>query len=201
MGRFRFSIASLLGIVLFVAIAIAALRASNDAWDSSVLGLTLLTLLAAALLAVHRTDRRRAFWLGFAVFGWIYLFASLIPQIALRLPTTLGLAFIDSKIPGRDTTIPPGFTYPITYNPVQAGGYTPQFYTLPTSIQGNVWIWDTTTDKLVPGPGSTTENFLRIGHSFLALVLAIVGGQLSRYLYRTGERQAPGARHVSTSPT
>jgi len=196
----RFKIRSLLGIVLFVAIAIAALRASNDAWDSSVLGLTLLTLLAAVLLAVHRTDRRRAYWLGFTLFGWAYLIASLIPLIGPRLPTTMGLAFIDSKIRGRETTISAVFGYPSTYSPVSGNGYTLPVYNLPTSMQGNIWLWDSTTGKLVPGQVGTTEIFLRIGHSFLALVLAFVGGRLSRYLYGTGERQAPGARHVSTSP-
>ncbi len=64
----RFTIRSLLGVVLFVAIAIAALRASTDAWDSGILGLDLLILLTAVLLAVHRTDRRPAYWLGFAFF-------------------------------------------------------------------------------------------------------------------------------------
>ena len=39
MGRFRFSIADLLGVVLFIAVALAALRASTDAWDGGVLGL------------------------------------------------------------------------------------------------------------------------------------------------------------------
>src|SRR5262245_4405569 len=97
----RFKIRSLLGVVLFAGIALAALRAADDLWDSGMLGLTLLGLMAAVLLAVHRTGRRRAYWVGFALFGWTYLIASLIPQIAVRLPTNLGLAFIDSKIPGR----------------------------------------------------------------------------------------------------
>ena len=55
MKRFQFSIASLLGVVVAVAFGIAALRSATDAWDSSVLGITLFTLLVAVLLAVHRT--------------------------------------------------------------------------------------------------------------------------------------------------
>jgi hypothetical protein len=77
----RYTIRSLLGVVLFVAIAVAALRASTDGWDSWLLGLTLLSLQTAVLLAVHRTDRKRAYWLGFGSFGWVYLVASLIPPI------------------------------------------------------------------------------------------------------------------------
>src|SRR5262245_3777656 len=118
----RFTIRTLLGAVLFAGIAIAALRAADDAWDSGILGLDILILLTAVLLAVHRTDRRRAYWLGFAFFGWAYLIFSLIPPIGLRLPTTLGLTVIDSKIPGRHrawaTTV---LTYTSTAgtNPVQ----------------------------------------------------------------------------------
>ena len=56
-------------------------------------------LLVSILLAVHRTEKRRAFWLGFALFGAAYLGLSLVPPIESRLITTKALAFIDSKVP------------------------------------------------------------------------------------------------------
>lgn len=145
----------------------------------------LLILLTAVLLALHRTDRRRAYWLKFALFDWAYLIASLITQIGSRLPTTMGLAFLDSKIPRRQTTISAVIAYTSTAgtNPVQAVGYTLKAYTLPTTMQGNVWIYDATTGKLLAGTSGTSENFIRIGHSLSALLLAFMGGQLSRYLY------------------
>lgn len=199
----RFTIRTLLGIVLFVAIAIAALRAADDAWVSGVFGLTLLILLTAVLLAVHRTDRRRAFWLGFALFGWAYLIVSLIPPIESRLPTTMGLAFIDSKIPGRDTTVSAALTYirRAAPNPSQTVALSAQDYALVSLSQGNVYrLWNATTGKLLAGQNGTTENFVRIGHSLLALLLAFVGGHLSRYLYRIGQGQSPSAQPVSSSP-
>ena len=49
-----------------------------------VFSLTLLTLITAVLLAIHRGGKRRAFWLGFALFGGSYLIASLIVQIPVR---------------------------------------------------------------------------------------------------------------------
>ncbi len=201
----RCTIRSLLGVVLFVAFAVAALRAANDAWDGSLFALTSLILLTATLLAVHRTHQRRAFWLGFALFGWAYLVASLIPPIGSKLPTIRGLAFIDSKIPGRETswvtTSPPYpniYTSPVFSSPVLPVGYTPQGFTLTTSMPGNVWIYDATTGKLLAGAGGTTENFIRIGHSLLPLLLAFLGGHLSRYLY--GKEQSSSAQPVSTSP-
>ena len=101
MQRFRFSIASLLVVVLFVAVGFAALRESSDLWESGVFTLTLAALLISILLAVHRTESRRAFWLGFAVFGWIYLGLSVVPSIESRLMTTKALTYLDSKVPGR----------------------------------------------------------------------------------------------------
>ena len=172
-----YTIRSLLGVVLFVAIAVAALRASTDAWDSGTLGLDLLILLTAVLLAVHRTDRRRAYWLGFALFGWAYLVASLIPPIGSRLPTTKGLTFIDSKIPGRQRAwaTAAGIHHTAGTNPVQTVAFSPKA-TLASSSQGSHPGLGLTTGKLLTGPFATTENFLRIGHSLLALLLAFVGG-------------------------
>lgn len=199
MRRFRFSIASLLGVVLFVAVAIAALRTSSDAWDSGVIGLALLILLTSVLLAVHRSGRRRAYWLGFALFGWTYLIASLIPPIGSRLPTTMGLTFIDSKVPGREVTISAVFTYTNTStastNPVQGYVVPPQGNAVvpsPPAISTPIVVrfLNATTGKLLAGPGGTTENFLRIGHSLLARVLAFLGGHLSRRLHGRGREDS-----------
>jgi hypothetical protein len=187
----RFTIRSLLLVISFVGVAVAALRASTDAWDGWLLGLTMLGLLTSVLLAVHRTDRRRAFWLGFALFGWAYLVASLIPAIGPKLPTTKGLDLIDSKIPGRernpvtDVTAYTMSTFSAQTNPVR--GYV--FPPLISSADG--WVWDTTTGRLLSGPNGSTENFIRIGHSLLALLLASAGGRLSRYLHDRGRGESP----------
>lgn len=98
MSRLRFSIRSLLLLVLFVGVAFAALRASNDDWDAGVFGVTLLVFLSSVLLAVHRSGRKRSFWLGFVLFGWAYFGACFVPPVASRLPTTKGLASLDSMI-------------------------------------------------------------------------------------------------------
>ena len=74
----RYNIASMLGAISFVAVGFAALREANDQWDSGLFSLTLGALLNAVLLAVHRTEARRAFWVGFVLFGWGYLSLSLI---------------------------------------------------------------------------------------------------------------------------
>ena len=107
MKHIRFSIASLLVVVLFVAVGFAALEESSDLWESGVFTLTLAALLISILLAVHRTESRRAFWIGFALFGWIYLGLSLVPSIESRLITTKAFAYLDSKLADRSVGASP----------------------------------------------------------------------------------------------
>jgi FG-GAP-like repeat len=199
MRRFRFSIASLLGVVLFISVSLAALRASTDAWDSGVFGLSLLILLTAILLVIYRTDRQRASWLGFSLFGWAYLVISLIPPLESRLPTTRVLAYIGA---GRTVTIPLGVAVGDLDNDGQvdllvADTSTPNVLYInngdgtfrhpvpgvPTSSPGGLIGGSLSAWRTLTGTGGTAENFVRIGHSILALVLAFLGGQLSRWLY------------------
>jgi len=108
MLKLRFNIASLLGVILILGVGFAALRESSDLWESGVFTLTLAALLITILFAVHRIESRRAFWIGFALFGWIYLGLSLFPSIESRLITTKALAFLDSEVP---RSIPAGVTH------------------------------------------------------------------------------------------
>ena len=196
MRHIRFTIASLLGLVLFVAVAFAALRRADDLWDSTLFSLTLGLLLASVLLAIHRAESRRAFWLGFALFGGAYLGASLIPPVEARLLTTRALIYLDSKVPGRDSTATLSLRWPTSpppSNTVYSVAFTPDGRTLSSTDQGGtIRLWDAATGKLIGGPIGTSENFLRIGHSLTALVLAFLGGHLSRSLYARGHRGVEG---------
>ncbi len=189
MKRFRFNITSLLVVVLLVAVGFAALRESSDLWESGLFTLTLGVLLTSILLAIHRSGKRRAFWMGFALFGWIYLGLTLMPSTESRLITTKAFGYLDSKVPRRSSKV---FTYllsdirwsaPSTKTPNLA--FTPDGNQIASASHGPVWVWDTATGKLLGGWSGTTENFVRIGHSLFALLMGWVGGQLSRRLCRS----------------
>jgi len=173
MRRFRFHIGTLVILVLVLGVGFAALRESNDLWDSSIFSITLGVLLISILLAIHRTEKRRAFWIGFALFGSAYLWLSLFPSIESRLITTRVLAFLDSNMPRSNAEA--------LYDLLVANNSQPNALYLDNGNGG--WIKDLTAAAGLVGPGGTTENFVRIGHSLLALMAAFVGGQLSRHLF------------------
>lgn len=99
MRRFRFRLGTLVILVLVLGVSFAALRESNETWDSIIFSMTLGVLFISVLLAVNRTGQRRVFWLGFSLFGSAYLGFSLVPSIEPRLITTKTLTFLDSKMP------------------------------------------------------------------------------------------------------
>ncbi len=87
----RSSITAALGAIAFVAVGLAALRAADEWWASWLGYLTIGLLLAAVLLAAVQTGTRRAFWVGFALFGWGYLSLAQIPAAPPRRSITRAL--------------------------------------------------------------------------------------------------------------
>jgi len=70
---FRFSIRQLLLGTTLVAVGCVALRSASPVWVAALLGLMLLLLTAAVPLAIFRQGADRAWWFGFALFGWLYI--------------------------------------------------------------------------------------------------------------------------------
>jgi hypothetical protein len=201
MRRIRFSIGGLLVLVLFAGVAIGALKEATDVWDSGVFSLTVALLLISVLLCVQRRERKRAFWLGFAVFGGAYLLVSLVPALEPRLATTRALSCLYAN---RPWAAEPGLAYFDYDNDgmldlVEAQGQNNALVFLNLG-DGTFRRLNTNSDKLIDRSqttgqvqlwrrfaqsrlwstgGGTFENFQRIGHSLFALIAAFLGGQLS----------------------
>ncbi len=98
MRSFRVSIAGLMGAVLIAALCVAALRSASETWAGVTLLATCGVLGLAAIGVVNREVTERAWWLGFALFGWGYLaLAFWSPFIATRLPTLTLLEDVFNK--------------------------------------------------------------------------------------------------------
>ena len=109
---------------------------------------------------------------------------------------------MDSMIPGRETTTLAVFGYTNTAgtNPVQSYVVTTQANTIiPDSPVKLRRVWDTWSGNVLAGPSGTTENFIRIGRLAAGPAAALVGGHLSRYLYRIGQRREASVLSPSDS--
>lgn len=78
MGRPRISILGLAGLIAFVALALTCLLHASAPWASVVHVAYFATLATAPLGAIYLRREKRAFYLGFAIWAWIYLFVSLL---------------------------------------------------------------------------------------------------------------------------
>jgi hypothetical protein len=110
----RFTILSLMGLVLALAVAIAALRNADDYWAGGLLLATALLIGVVTLSAVYHSGRRRAERLGFVVFAGGYFalaFLGLSDQNLAKLPTTWLLTYVHQRV------VPPQtFAFTVTGN-------------------------------------------------------------------------------------
>jgi hypothetical protein len=146
-------------------------------------------------LAYHRLGSRRAFWIGFALFGWVYMALALIPSVESRLITTKILDYLDSKMPGG--SIEPGDVWDFGAGSGTGNTPTSNVTFAPGGIQ-SITVEQTPTGttsvisrKLISNWTDISGNFVRIGHSLFALLFGWLGGQLSRRLCRTSTLSGP----------
>jgi hypothetical protein len=101
MRGLRLSIAGLMSIVLATALGFAALRNGSAASAGGLFLATQATLALASVGALCRRGEKRAWWIGFALFGWIYLVCSFAPHDRWpKMPTQLVLDEIYARIHG-----------------------------------------------------------------------------------------------------
>jgi hypothetical protein len=181
--RLRTSIRGIMAIVLLFAVGVAALREADDVWASLSFSLTLLVLGVVALGAAFRRGRSRAFYAGTAAFGWAYMALCFGPWAA------------DAIRPHLATTELLDYAAPLlaegshTDRVLQAASATQpsnamnlgDFVAYVTSANGKQIVFSTFVAT------SATEPFLRVGHSLLALLIALVGGLVARHFHATRE--------------
>ena len=80
MTRLRFTLARLMGIVLYLGFGFAALRNADAFWASATYTLAIILIAVAFVGAFTRSGWARTPWVGFAVFGWTYLLIVHLPD-------------------------------------------------------------------------------------------------------------------------
>jgi hypothetical protein len=173
MRRFRFSVRGLMMLIVFLGSAFAGLRSPTPFWANIWFSLVLTVLVLAVPAAVYRRGERRAFWVGFATFGWVYFVLSMGPwfqnEIGFQLFTTTVLDLLSPYIVQKESLLR---VYVGSFNPPASPTLpTPwQIWNLPEFPPENPWRTVGYVTLLSPGL------YLRIGHAIFCMLIGFCGG-------------------------
>lgn len=190
----RPTILSLMGFILALAIAIAALRNADDYWAGGLLLATPLVLCIALIAALCGPERFRARRLGFAILGGGYFALAVLGLAVPRLPTAWLLNYIHERV------VPPqrfAYTLTATANP-GAGQSTfvvsslnPKGINLVGTSSQPVIVTNTPTKRwarLLPG-AANLEAFSAVGHCLFALLAGLLGAAIAQWFRRRAESE------------
>jgi hypothetical protein len=205
MRRFQASLSHLLLLVLGCGVALAALRSASELWSALLFTLAVGSFLVAVLLTVYRRGGRRAFWLGFAVFGWTYLLLGLVPEARSQLATTRLLDYLLSQVFHKDAAVAVAFSPDgkwiasestsaevrlwdaKTGQTVVVKGVAPESFRKAGHTQFS--LWNAKTGQTAVVKKADPECFRMVGHTLFSLLLASCGGVLSQHICSTRIRR------------
>jgi hypothetical protein len=190
MHRFQFSIRVIMGLIVVVGLAFAALHFPTPLWANVWFSFALASVTFAIPAAVYSRGQQRAFWVGFATFGWVYFVASMGPwfqfETGFQLVTTTILDLMAPYIVQQDYLL---HTYIGQFNPPSAP--TPptpwQLWNLPDFSNGRVWRMGYVTVQSPP-------LYFRAGHGVFSIVVALIGGEAVRCLAAMRSQPATAER-------
>ena len=212
-ASFRFSIRQLLLGTALVAVGCVALRSASPTWVAALLGVVLLVLTAAVPLAIFRQGAQRAWWFGFALFGWLYLLLlayswGLDPNTSQGnpfRPYSLVTAQLSSSgymrmyaaacVPPSGHYVPTTITVPVTTYPavpatvmsdpayIAAGSPPPIYPGGGSPATYTVYVGTNVATPAFSGPSH--DDFINVAHAFWAILIAVCGGWFTCWLYVT----------------
>jgi hypothetical protein len=183
MSRPRLSLSGLMVLIFVVGVGIAALRDASETWAGIVLLLTLGLLAVSILGVVYRREARRAWWVGFALFGWGYAALTLAPwSKPEKLPTHFLLDYLYARLSLRKVVAMEPFAASAGLDQDQfiVLDPNPSHDSLPGVPQGSDAVFAIGTIDL--------KAFRAIGHCLFALVAGFVGAFVARWFYSTRQR-------------
>src|SRR5215208_3826450 len=94
----RFSIRWLLGMIIFAAVGAAATARPSSWWASGLWTFAIAMLCTSLIGSIVRQGAKRAFWISFAIFGWMYAVLVFAPWFDGRTSSLLLTTMLLSKI-------------------------------------------------------------------------------------------------------
>ena len=185
-SAFTFSLRQLLVWMGVIAMGCVALRSASTIWVAVMLGLALLTMTAAILFAVFRQGAERAYWIGFATFGWMYL---------LLLYSGWSLQTNDApETPLRPHNILTSRISSACYHWLYDAAFAKYFASFPSGRYGGGmggmgggfgsggFGSMGGSPARPPAPGPNEGDFVNVAHALWTLLLAAFGGLLAQWL-------------------
>ncbi len=176
-----YSILSLMKFVVGLAIAITAIRSTDDHWAAGVLIGTFLLMSTAVMGVVYGRGQSRAGWLGFLLFGGFYLGVSICASddMSSKLPTARFLSYAHARVRSAE-----GLRSKLVFQIVDpATGVMSYDEAGIRSDASQAW------KVMFPGAANFSA-FKTIGHCLVAVLLGLVGAIIAQRFERQGRAAA-----------
>jgi hypothetical protein len=191
MERVRFSISGIMGFIAIAAVGLVGLREGTEVWASLTFALTAIALLMAVPSLIYSQGAERAGWVGFTLFGWVYLVFMFSPWSYQSpgipsFPTNWLLTTVHERIHAKPQYIP---------NPNYPGAQSipgmsiPQFE-MPQILKPGTTYWM-----------GNELNYRQVGHCLLALAFGALGTLWFRIVYAFHARRRPAAGRPPAEPS
>jgi hypothetical protein len=190
----QFSLKTLAGIVAFAAVACCSLIYATSTWSATIYTAAIVFLAFATLAAVYRREGARAYWVGCAFCGWLYLLLVFGPLSGTQQVNTMGQLNVGSELATTHLarwlygTVLPKLREPPSATQVAGSGPIP----LPGSL-----VFDTAAGTrqvaitqlgFVSAPPAAAHypdetSFIRVSHALWTWMFALAGGIMASWLY------------------
>jgi hypothetical protein len=180
----RFSIRSVMALIMIAGISLAAIRIGSAPWSGAMLSITFFTMVCSLLGVAWTRGLRRIYWSGFAALGWSYLLLMYAPWLSWKV--------------GPFLLAPQLFPYlaEVLDSDTQAGS---GLQSVPIGPFGAAATGGAFGGGVGGASGRNLPDFIRNGAAIEALLWAFLGGWVARY-FAMGNREASHPRAVGASP-
>ncbi len=209
MSRLRITLAGSLGIVAVIAMGLAGMVSASGLWTTAAATVTFALLLTALLATRFLDGMDRAFWAGFALFGWSYLVLVNWDWIGgpFGHDLTAGLSdlaeavFPDVPVTAVPPPPPQSTNIIIRSRAPQAGAAPPGVLSVkPVPPPATPAASTTPYLQRVRERQIKLGNFVQIGRMFLSLAFGLLGGWIAQALARRRELAASPAEPARSVP-
>jgi hypothetical protein len=193
----QFSLKTLAGIVAFSAVACCSLIYASDTWSATIFTSAIVFLAFATLAASYSRESARAYWVGCAFCGWLYLLLVFGPLSGTQRVNTMGQLNVDSELATTHLarwlyqSVLPKLRQPPHTVVVTALGLGSDAGLTGTLVPdgGTVMLDLYTGSPVTPAPVVATRSypdetsFIRVSHALWTWLFALAGGIMGRWLY------------------